>query len=192
LFEAVGIDELITVDLHTTALESAYRLPMTIIPAIDVFRPQLPTFPAGKLCVVSPDAGGLKRAQQFAAALTSPVALMTKSRRGPDQPVLEMLLGDVRGQHCLIVDDMASTGRTLLAAADALGRAGAAAIDAIITHAVFAPGARERLEHSPIGRLITSDTIPLGEDLDSRIEVHSICAPLARLLAERLTDAPRG
>src|SRR5438067_1482642 len=79
------------------------------------------------------------------------------------------VLGDVRGRACLLVDDLASTGRTLAGAAEALRRAGAREVHAAFSHAVMAADARERLLSAPLGRIVTSDSIPVPEH--PRIEV---------------------
>jgi ribose-phosphate pyrophosphokinase len=182
LLASVGVDHLITIDLHSPALESAFAMPITNVPAIDVFRPFLQALPTYGI-VVSPDAGGIKRAQQFAAALRTRVVAVTKHRTAPDSPVVESVLGDVRDQTCLIVDDMASTGRTMTGAAEALIKAGARSVDAVFTHAVMARGAMERLLESPIKRFIVSDTLP-GLAATERLSIQPISAVIARVIHE--------
>jgi ribose-phosphate pyrophosphokinase len=185
LLNAVAIDAVVTIDLHTPALESALAMPALVIPATDIFLSRLGgRWPAGG-CIVSPDAGGIKRAQQFASALAQPLTMLAKQRTAPDQPSVEQLLGDVQGKPCLIIDDMASTGRTLQAAARALAEAGATEIHAVFTHAVLAASALERLLDSPIRSFLTSDTIPV-QDLPSRFEVVPTAGAIARALQEYL------
>jgi ribose-phosphate pyrophosphokinase len=184
LLAAVGMDHLVTIDLHSTALESAFAMPVTNVPAIDIFRPLFSASPQYGV-VVSPDAGGIKRAQQFAAALKSRMAVVTKHRAGADAAVTESVLGDVSGQSCLIVDDMASTGRTMAGAATALVQAGARSVDAIFTHAVMAPGAWERLLESPIKRFAVSDTLP-GLSATERLRIQPVSEVIARVINERL------
>jgi ribose-phosphate pyrophosphokinase len=182
LLAAVGVDHLVTIDLHSTALESAFAMPVSNVPAIDVFLPLLKaTLQYGM--VVSPDAGGIKRAQQFAAALKARLAVVTKHRSGVDAAVTESVLGDVNGQACLIVDDMASTGRTMAGAAEALVNAGARSVDAVFTHAVMAPGAMERLLGSPIQRFTVSDTLP-GMTANERLRIQPVSAAIARVINE--------
>ena len=89
------------------------------------------------------------RCQRFASQLESPLAVITKRRLSADFAVSSAVLGEVRNRNCVIVDDMASTGRTLVGAAEALAKAGAAEIYAVFTHAVMAPAAMERLATSP-------------------------------------------
>jgi ribose-phosphate pyrophosphokinase len=136
---------------------------------------------APDLTVVSPDAGGLKRAQRYALALAAPLAVVAKTRPAPDVAVAAGVLGDVRGRACLIVDDMASTGGTLAGAAQALAGAGAREVHALFVHAVMAPGALERIRAASVGRIVTTDSVPAQPD--ARIQV----VPVAPLLARAIT-----
>jgi ribose-phosphate pyrophosphokinase len=186
LLAVVGIDHLITIDLHNPALESAFAMPVTNIPAVVVFGTFLQASPQYGI-VVSPDAGGIKRAQQFAAALQARLAVVTKHRVAADRPVVESVLGDVNGQACLIVDDMASTGRTMTGAAEALIKAGARSVDAVFTHAVMARGAMERLLESPIKRFMVSDTLP-GLAVNERLKIQPVSTVIAHVLKETFRD----
>jgi ribose-phosphate pyrophosphokinase len=161
LLAAVDVDHLVTLDLHAPALESAFPMPATILQADELFLPLVRSWAISDLVVVSPDAGGLKRAQRYALALNAPLAAIAKHRPSADAAVVMDVLGDVRDRTCLIVDDMASTGRTLAAAAAALQQRGARQVHAIFTHAVMAPGALERLTSAPLGRLVASDSVPI-------------------------------
>ncbi len=160
LLGAVGVDHLITLDLHAAALESAFPMPATLLRADELFRPHFMSQSPVDLVVVSPDAGGLKRAQRYALALGGCLAAVAKQRPSADAAVVVDVLGDVQDRTCLVVDDMASTGRTLAAAAEALRQRGARQVQAVFTHAVMAPGAIDRLCAAPIDRLITSDSVP--------------------------------
>jgi ribose-phosphate pyrophosphokinase len=186
LLACVGVDHLITIDLHSPALESAFAMPVTNIPAVVVFGTFLQASPQYGI-VVSPDAGGIKRAQQFAAALQARLAVVTKHRVAADRPVVESVLGDVNGQACLIVDDMASTGRTMTGAAEALIKAGARSVDAVFTHAVMARGAMERLLESPIKRFMVSDTLP-GLAVNERLKIQPVSTVIAHVLKETFRD----
>jgi ribose-phosphate pyrophosphokinase len=178
LLDAVGLDQLVTLDLHAPALESALPMPTTLLQADEVFLPLVRSWSLNDLVVVGPDAGGLKRAQRYARALGSRVVVIAKDRPRPDQAEPVQVLGDVRHCACLIVDDLASTGRTLAGAAAALQQAGAREIHALFTHPVMAPGAWERLLAAPLGRIVTSDSIPIPPR--PRLEVVRIAPLLAR------------
>jgi ribose-phosphate pyrophosphokinase len=178
LLGCVGLDHLITLDLHAPALESALPMPATLLRAEEVFLPRIKSWGIRDLVVVTPDAGGLKRAQRYALALDAPLAVIAKERPHPDSAFHLQVLGQVKDRACLVVDDMASTGRTLVGAADALRQAGAKQVHAIFTHAVMAPGAAERLSAAQFGKVLTSDSIPVSAD--SFLEVVSIAPLLAR------------
>jgi ribose-phosphate pyrophosphokinase len=180
LLGAVGIDHVVTLDLHSPALESAIPMPATLIQGDELFLPLVKRWELRDVVVVSPDAGGMKRAQRYAAALGATLAAISKQRTAPDRISTIEVLGDVRRRDCLIVDDMASTGRTLNVAADALRRAGAQEIHALFTHAVMAPAAEEQLLSAKFSRLLTSDSIPVAAQ--PWLQVLSV----APLLASRI------
>jgi ribose-phosphate pyrophosphokinase len=119
LLAAVGVDHLVTLDLHAPALESAFPMPATLLQADELFLPLVKSWAISNVIIASPDAGGLKRAQRYALALNGPLAAIAKHRPSADAAVAMDVLGDVRDRTCLIVDDMASTGRTLAVAAEA-------------------------------------------------------------------------
>jgi ribose-phosphate pyrophosphokinase len=177
LLGTLGVDHLITLDIHAPALESALPMPVTLLRADELFLPRVKSWGISDLVIVSPDAGGLKRAQRYALEMSAPLAVIAKNRPQADAATVLQVLGDVRGRTCLIVDDMASTGRTLAGSADALRERGARDIHAIFTHAVMAPGALERLSAAALGRLLTSDSILLPQS--PRLEVIQTAPLLA-------------
>jgi ribose-phosphate pyrophosphokinase len=172
-----GIDHLVTLDLHAPALESAFPMPATLLQADELFLPVIEEWGIAGLTIVAPDGGAMKRAQRFAGRLDAGLAVVAKTRTGPDSAAVLGVLGDVRGRECVIVDDMASTGRTLAGAAEALRAAGAAAAHAVFTHPVMAERAIERLLSAPLERLVTSDSIPSPEH--PRIQTVSVASLLA-------------
>ena len=178
LLRSVELDHLVTLDLHAPALESAFEMPVTLLSAEDVFVPHLTSWVTRDFSVVAPDAGGVKRAQRFATALACRLAVIAKQRPKPDIVATREVLGDVANRVCVVVDDMASTGRTLVAAAQALRAAGAVEMHAVFTHPVMAPGALERIASAGFRRLLTTDTIPASDD--PRLEVIRIAPLLAR------------
>lgn len=182
LLAVVGVDHLVTLDIHSPALESALPMPATFLGADEVFLPRMVAWELRDAVVVSPDAGGLKRAQRFAAALNAPLAVIAKSRPRPDEAAVLQVLGDVKGKACLIVDDMASTGKTLSGAAEALRRSGAREMHAAFTHAVMAPGAADRIRAAGFGKVMTTDSVPVPAGVGFEI------APVAPLLARAVRD----
>jgi ribose-phosphate pyrophosphokinase len=188
LLADAGIDRLVALELHSPALESAFDMPLVHLAADELMLPIIRGWDVPDLTIVSPDAGGLKRAQRYAVALAAPLAVVAKIRPGPDVAVAAGVLGDVRGRSCLIVDDMASTGGTIAGAAHALLAAGARDVNALFVHAVMAPGALERIGAASVGRIVTTDSMAVRPD--PRLEVVSVAPLLARTLL-RLADARR-
>ena len=182
LLGAVELDHLVTLDLHAPSLESALPMPCTLLRADDLFVPVIERWGVKDLVIVAPDAGGLKRAQRYSARLSTDLAIVTKDRPQPDVARPLHVLGDVRERACVLVDDLASTGRTLAGAAEALRRSGARAVHAVFTHAVMAAGALERLLAAPLERIATTDSVPLTRH--PRVEVE----PIAGLLAKAVRD----
>jgi ribose-phosphate pyrophosphokinase len=187
LLASVGVDHLVTLDLHSAALESAFPMPTTLIEADEVLGPAVRAWRLHDLTIVSPDAGGIKRAQRVAAQLNAQTALVTKMRSGADLAAAQQVLGDVRRRTCVLVDDLASTGRTLAGAACALRDAGSGPVFAAFTHQVLAPEALERLNAAPIEGILTTDSIPAAPH--PRIETVSCVPALARALREMLPSS---
>jgi ribose-phosphate pyrophosphokinase len=189
LLDSVRLDHLVTLDLHAPALESALPMPATLLHAEDVFLPRVERWGIRDLVVVSPDAGGMKRAQRFALAVNAGLAVIAKDRPRPDVAVPLQILGEVEGRACLVVDDMASTGRTLAGAADALRQAGAKEVHTLFTHPVMAPGAMDRIVAARFGRVLTTDSIPVSGD--PWLEVVPIAPLLARTVRHLLGEDVR-
>ena len=177
---AAGVDRLVVLELHSPALESAFPMPLTHLLADDALLPAVRAWGLPGIAIVSPDAGGLKRAQRCAAALGAPLAVLAKTRPRADTAVALEVLGEVRGRDCLVLDDMASTGGTIVAAAAALRMAGARDIHALFVHAVLAPNALERLDAAQLGRIAATDSVP--PPTGARIEVIGVAPLLARAL----------
>ena len=177
LLRVAGIDRIVTLDLHSPALESAFEMPLVHLQADELLLPVIRGWGMSDLTIVTPDAGGLKRAQRYAIGLEAPLAVIAKTRPRPDVAVQVQVLGQVRGRACLIVDDMASTGGTMVGAAEALLQAGAREVHALFIHAVMAPGAMQRLCASRLQRIVTTDSVP--SVLDPRVQVVSIAPLLA-------------
>ena len=159
LLECSGVDRVIALELHSPALDSAFRLPLHHLDADAVAVPAIRAWRLPALSVVSPDAGGMKRAQRYAGALGAPLAVVAKTRTGPDASAALGVLGEVRGRDCVIVDDLVSTGGTLAGAARALRGAGAASVHAFFVHAVMAPQALDAAIAAGVQRLATTDSV---------------------------------
>lgn len=175
LLGCAGVTRAVVLELHSPALENAFAMPLLQLQADELLLPVIREWGLADLVIVSPDAGGLKRAQRIAGSLAVPLAAVAKMRPHADVAVASRVLGEVRGRACVIVDDMASTGGTIAEAARALSAAGAREVHAAFVHAVMAPGALERILSAGVRRIAATDSV--GPVRDARIQVVP-CAPL--------------
>jgi ribose-phosphate pyrophosphokinase len=189
--EAVGVDRVLTMDLHSGQIQGFFEVPvdhMTAMPMLTQwFMDQ--AFPE-ELVIVSPDAGRVKVARNFARKVGVHWAVMEKER--PAQQVAEIgyVVGDVKGKTAVLVDDMIDTAGTLCAAARTVLDEGAARVIACATHGVFSGNAFERLsyEESGIERIVVTDTIPLRPDHPENIKVLSASQTLADSIRRIFAD----
>jgi ribose-phosphate pyrophosphokinase len=189
--EGVGVDRVLTMDLHAGQVQGFFHVPvdhMTAMPMLTQwFIDQQFT---EELVIVSPDAGRVKTARNFARKIGTHWAVMEKER--PAQQVAEIgyVVGDVKGKTAVLVDDMIDTAGTLSAAAETVLEEGAARVIATATHGVFSDPAYERLapENSGIERIVVTDTIPLRPGAPDNITVLSTAGTFADSIRRIFTD----
>lgn len=192
MIETVGVDRVITVDIHATQIQGFFHIPIDNISATqlfvaDVYRYWMDEHPI----MVSPDVGGVARARAIAKNLDN-MDLAIVDKRRPKDNVSEVMniIGDVRDKTCIVVDDMVDTAGTLCKAADALITIGGARrVVAYATHGVLSGKAADNLNGSLIERLTVTDTVPLSTDfICPKVKVLSIAA----VLAETISRVDRG
>ena len=192
LLSACAIDRVVTVDLHTAALEGFFGVPVEHLTAEPLLARTLEPLVGTDSVVVSPDLGAVKLARRYAQRLELPLAVVHKTRSGPSEVAAERLVGEVRGLRPVIVDDMISTGGTIAAARGAVLAAGARPdILVAATHGVFAPGWRSVLGHPDIHHILVTDSLESPDETD---DPRLGRVPLAPLLADAIrllhADAP--
>ena len=191
LIEAMGPHRLVTVDLHCGQIQGFFHhIPVDNLIAEKELVAYLRTtltkrYSVDELAVVSPDAGGVQRAQMVADELHAPAVVTIIKRRAAANQIQSMqIVGNVSGKVCLIVDDIIDTAGTLCKAAGLLKEAGAKEVVAIATHGVFSQGAVDRIEASVLTEVVVTDSIPQEENKKRSKKLHVIS--LAPLLARAI------
>ena len=189
LLQAAGINHVVTVDVHTPQLEGFFRVPvdsLTAVPAlVEAVRSLLP---AGAV-VVSPDAGRVRMATEFAQRLKTSVVVLHKQRESGTQTKVVHLVGDVRERACLVIDDMISTGGTMGKSIEALLKAGARPeIIIAATHGLLLEGARENLSHEGVRAVFVTDTVPVRHADWPRLRVVSVAPLIAAAIRQFMSD----
>lgn len=164
LIEAAGVTRVLTMELHTAAIQGFFTIPVDHLFAKPVFAEYFQKFNSDDMVVVSPDAGGVERARAYGKLLDSGLAIIDKRRDRPNESAVMHIIGNVEGKHCLIVDDIVDTAGSLTKAAAALKENGALSVSAAIAHPVLSGPAIERIEESCLEELIVTDSIPLSSE----------------------------
>jgi ribose-phosphate pyrophosphokinase len=166
LIQVAGSCRVVTMDLHAAAIQGFFDIPVDNLYAFPIFEYYFKQHGliGDDIVIVAPDAGGVARAQEFAERLNASMAIIFKRRPRPDVAEIVEIVGDVKGKRAIIIDDMISTGGTLVLGAKAIMDKGAQEIYACATHGVFAGNAVELLNDSPIHEIITTNTIPMSPD----------------------------
>jgi len=186
MFDAVGTDRLLTVDLHADQIQGFFDCPLDNVYAspillADIWRTQ----GTQNLIVVSPDVGGVVRARAIAKRLDdADLAIIDKRRPKANVATVMNIIGDVAGKTCVLVDDIVDTAGTLCAAAAALKENGASKVIAYCTHPVLSGPAIRNLENSQLDQLVVTNTIPLSDAAKACGRIRQLS--VAELLAETI------
>ena len=194
LIEAVGVDRVVAVDVHNlAAFENAFRRPTVHLEARPLFVAHLlPLLRDRQVVVVSPDAGGAKRAELLREALAEalgagiPLAFLEKRRSGGTVSGQDAVVGSVEGCTVVIVDDLVSTGTTLARAAAACRAQGALATYAVVTHGLFTGDAERTIARAGFERLVITNTVPPFRLQPQTVRAHLTVLDAAPLLAEAI------
>jgi ribose-phosphate pyrophosphokinase len=184
LLQTAGAHRVLTMDLHAAQIQGFFDIPVDHLFAAAVIIDYVQQLKLPDLVVVSPDAGGVERARAYAKRLDASLAIVDKRRDQPNVAEVHHVIGDVEGRTALVVDDMVDTAGTLTKVAEALKTAGAREVLASCSHPVLSGHAIERLEKSPLAKLIVTDSIPLTPEklASGRIVVLTISGLLGRAI----------
>jgi len=184
LLETAGADRVLALDLHAAQIQGFFDIPVDHLFATPVLIEYFKGLEDHHGTVVSPDAGGVERARAFAKRLNCPLAIIDKRREEANVAEVMNVVGDVRGRHCLLVDDLIDTAGTLVKGADALMEKGAASVSACATHAVLSDPAVSRIEASCLKEVVVSNSIPLSKEAKACEKIKTLS--IAKLLAEAI------
>jgi ribose-phosphate pyrophosphokinase len=187
--QAAGADRVVTLDLHAPQIQGFFRIPVDDLYALPVLCEAVRRKNLADPVVVSPDTGFAKKARKYASFLGTSIAIADKARQGHDEraEVLE-IIGDVEGKTAVVIDDFTISAGTLCEAAERLVGLGARAVYAAVSHGVFSKGSMERIDSSPIQRLLVTDTVETQPvSFSEKIEVVSV-APLFGEAIRRIHD----
>ncbi|MCC6374438.1 MAG: ribose-phosphate pyrophosphokinase [Moraxellaceae bacterium] len=183
MITSVGIDRVLTVDLHADQIQGFFDIPVDNIYGSPVLLADLQKQPFDNLMIVSPDVGGVVRARAVAKQLGEvDLAIIDKRRARANESQVMHIIGDVAGRDCVIVDDMVDTAGTLCKAATALKEHGARRVVAYCTHPVLSGAAISNILNSAMDELVVTDTIPLSAEAKASGRIRQLS--LAPLLAE--------
>lgn len=188
LLETAGADRVLTMDLHTPQAQGFFDMPVDQLLGAEPICEVLNREKGEDWILVAADAGEAKDLGRYANRTGLPMAIIDKRRQGDDETArAENLIGDVDGKFAVIVDDEIATGGTLVEASNFLKEHGAQQVWAVATHPVLSPGAPDRLDASPLERVIVTDTVPTDVDSNGTLDVLSV-APLFGEAISRIHD----
>ena len=167
LMTTAGVTRVVTVDLHAGQIQGFFDIPVDHLAAAPVIANYFRAQKFDDVVVVSPDLGGVTRARILADHLQAPIAIIEKRRPKPGCAEVMNLIGDVEGKTAVIIDDIVDTAGSLCEGARALEKRGAKRIFASCSHAILSDPAVQRINESPIEKLVITDTIPLPPEKQS-------------------------
>lgn len=183
IMQTVGIDRVITLDLHAPQIEGFFRIPVDSLSAVSILGETLRDRLPADVVVVSPDTGRVSMATDYAQILDTSVVVVHKQRQSGTQTQVTRIVGEVRDRPCLIIDDMISTGGTIAKTVDALLDAGARPeMTVAVTHGLFIQDARQKLSHDSIQQILATDTISINAENWSQLQIVSVAPLIAQMI----------
>ena len=191
LLETVGVERVLTMDLHADQIQGFFDIPVDNIYASPVLLSDLKSKAYPDLVVVSPDVGGVVRARALAKQLGSELAIIDKRRPRANVSEVMHVIGEIEGRNCVIMDDMIDTAGTLVKAAEVLKERGAKQVYAYCTHPIFSGPAIERIaKGTALDEVVVTNTIPLSDAAAACKKIRQLS--VAPLIAETIQRIAKG
>jgi ribose-phosphate pyrophosphokinase len=184
MLEAIGVERLLTMDLHADQIQGFFDIPVDNIYASPVLLTDVKSKNYKDLVVISPDVGGVVRARALAKQLGCDLAIIDKRRAAANVSEVMHVIGEIDGRNCVIMDDMIDTAGTLVKAAEVLKERGARSVFAYCTHPVFSGSAIERIRKSKLDEVVITNTIPLSTEAKGCSKIRQLS--VAFLFAETI------
>ena len=185
LIVEAGANRVLTLDLHAGQIQGFFDVPVDHLYAVPIFERYLREhIGREELMIVSPDVGGVARARALAKRFDAPLSIVDKRRDRPGESEVMNVIGDVAGHHCVLYDDIADSGGTLVNAAETLLERGAKSVRACITHGVLSGDAAGRIEASSLKELVITDSIQASDAVNAAGNVRVLST--AELLGEAM------
>ena len=192
MFVAAGVDRLVSIDLHTQQIQGFVDQPFDHLTAMPLFVDYFKEKFKDPISIISPDAGGVKRATTFAKHLEAYVGFVHKKRDPKIHNEVKSftVIGEVEERHAILLDDIIDTGGTIAAASRILKERGAKSVNVAATHGIFSDGSVEKLQDAPIDKIIVTDTLLQNGNSSQlgNVEVLSVSTIIANALTSIFTD----
>ena len=192
MFVAAGVDRLVSIDLHTQQIQGFVDQPFDHLTAMPLFVDYFKKKFKEPISIISPDAGGVKRATTFAKHLEAYVGFVHKKRDPKIHNEVKSftVIGEVEDRHAILLDDIIDTGGTISAAARILKDRGAKSVNVAATHGIFSDGSIEQLKDAPIDKIVVTDTLLQNGNSSQlgNVEVLSVSTIIANALTSIFTD----
>jgi ribose-phosphate pyrophosphokinase len=192
MFVAAGVDRLVSIDLHTQQIQGFVDQPFDHLTAMPLFVDYFKEKFKKPISIISPDAGGVKRATTFAKHLEAYVGFVHKKRDPKIHNEVKSftVIGEVEDRHAILLDDIIDTGGTIAAASRILKERGAKSVNVAATHGIFSDGSVEKLKDAPIDKIVVTDTLLQNGNSSSlgNVEVLSVSTIIANALTSIFTD----
>lgn len=188
ILTAAGADRVMTCDLHAGQIQGFFDIPVDHLDGSAIFVPYLRRLNLDNMLFASPDVGGVKRTRTFAQHFNAQMVVIDKHRTKANEVAEMRIIGNVKGKHVVLVDDLIDTGGTICKAAGIIMDEGALSVRAFCTHPVLSGKAYENINNSQLEELVVTDTIPLKQPSD-KIKVLTVAELFAKAISSVTTDA---